>query len=106
MYKFCVYVPEQALESVKSAIFAAGGGVAGNYDQCAWQVLGEGQFRPLAGSNPAIGAQGIGERVSEYKLELVVDDVAIVQVIDAMKAAHPYEEPAFQYWRVNEGLVE
>ena len=58
MYTLCFYVPESALEQVKAAVFAAGAGRIGNYDQCCWQVAGQGQFRPLAGSNPAIGRQG------------------------------------------------
>ena len=104
MYKLCVYIPEADLERVKSAIFEAGGGVIGNYDCCSWQQLGEGQFRPLQGSNPSLGDCGALETVAEYKLELVIDDSAMKAVLAAMITAHPYEEPAYQYWRVNEAL--
>ncbi len=64
MYTLCFYVPESTLEDVKSAVFAAGAGRIGNYEQCCWQVEGQGQFRPLAGSDPAIGEQGELETVA------------------------------------------
>ncbi len=74
MYKICVYVPENSVEKVKSALFDAGAGRIGNYDSCCWQTEGIGQFRPLDGSQPAIGSQGEIERVKEVKLELVCAD--------------------------------
>ena len=95
MYKLCFYVPVDAAESVKQAIFDAGGGCIGNYDCCAWQVLGEGQFRPCAGANPAIGDVGALEKLSEYQVELVVAKDKLAGVLRALKTAHPYEEPAF-----------
>ena len=58
MYKLCFYVPDSHVEAVKQAVFAAGGGRVGAYDSCAWQVLGQGQFRPLTGSQPFLGSQG------------------------------------------------
>ena len=58
MFKLCFFVPESHVEQVKNAVFAAGAGRIGDYEHCAWQVLGQGQFRPLAGSNPFIGQQG------------------------------------------------
>lgn len=100
MYKLCFYVPVSHVEAVKAAIFAAGAGRVGNYDSCAWQVLGEGQFRPLAGSNPFIGATGKSETVAEYKVETVCEDAVICAVVAALRAAHPYEEPAYQVWRL------
>ncbi len=100
MYKLCFYVPTTHVDAVKQAIFAAGAGRVGNYDCCAWQVLGEGQFRPLAGSNPFLGNSDQVETVAEYKVEAVCEDAAIGAVIAALKAAHPYEEPAYQVWRL------
>ena len=64
-------------KTVKSAVFAAGGGRIGAYDHCAWQVLGLGQFRPLDGSQPFIGEAGQVEQVEEWKVELVVADELI-----------------------------
>ena len=95
MYKLGFYVPEAQLEQVKEALFAAGAGRIGNYDRCCWQTLGQGQFRPLEGSNPFIGEPGQLERVAEYRVEMVCEEAHIRAVIAALKDAHPYEEPAW-----------
>ena len=95
MYKLTVFIPDAALEQVKSALFAAGAGTIGNYEQCCWQVQGSGQFLPLAGSQPNIGAQDMLGSVEEWRLEMVVATVHIEQVIKALKQAHPYETPAY-----------
>jgi len=95
VYKLCFYVPEDHLEAVKTAVFAAGGGRIGDYDSCCWQTAGEGQFRPLAGANPFVGQPGTVERLPETKVELVCDEAYIRPVIAALKLAHPYEEPAY-----------
>ena len=95
MYKICVYVPENSVENVKQALFDAGAGRIGNYDSCCWQTDGVGQFRPLSGSNPAVGSIDEVERVSEVKIELVCEDVLVEGAVLAMRDAHPYEEPAF-----------
>jgi hypothetical protein len=102
MYKLVVFILESHLQPMKSALFAAGAGQIGDYDQCSWQVLGEGQFRPLAGSDAYIGQLGELERVTEYRLETVVDDGHIEAVVQALYAAHPYEEPAFDCWPVED----
>ena len=95
MYKLTVFIPDAALEQVKSALFAAGAGSIGNYEQCCWQVQGVGQFMPLAGSNPNIGAQDKLETVEEWRVEMVVTNADIKQVVEALKQAHPYETPAY-----------
>jgi len=100
MYKLCFYVPGSHLEEVKSALFAAGAGKIGDYDCCAWQTKGTGQFRPLQGSNPYIGKPGEIETVDEYKVEMVCEDHLIEEAVRAMKKAHPYEEPAFDIWKL------
>ena len=100
MYKLCVYIPVEHLEPVKQALFAAGAGKIGDYDNCCWQTLGRGQFRPLQGSEPFIGQLGKVESVDEYKVEMVVADEFIGAVIAALKNAHPYEEPAYDVWRL------
>lgn len=102
MFKLCFYVPASHAESVKSALFDAGAGRIGDYEHCSWQVLGEGQFRPLVGSQPFIGSQDTLERVAEYRVEMVCADVAIKAVINALRQAHPYEEPAFDVIRVEQ----
>lgn len=95
MYKISFYVPDNAVEIVKQALFAAGAGRIGNYDSCCWQVLGSGQFRPLENSSPAIGKTGEVETVSEYRVEMVCEDRIIKEVIEALRQSHPYEEPAY-----------
>ena len=95
MYKICFYVPENAVEIVKEALFDAGAGQIGDYDSCCWQTLGTGQFRALEGSNPTIGQQGKTEVVAEYRVELVCDEKHIKNTIKALKDSHPYEEPAY-----------
>ena len=102
MFKLCCYIPESHVELVKTALFAAGAGRIGNYEHCAWQVLGQGQFRPLTGSKPFIGAQDALETVAEYRVEMVCADEVIAGVIDALRQAHPYEEPAFDVIRVED----
>ena len=99
MLVLCFYVPEDALEQVKAAVFAAGAGRIGLYDQCCWQAPGQGQFRPLAGSDPAIGTHDKVERVAEYKVEMVCEEQFIRAAVRALQEAHPYEEPA---WHVLE----
>lgn len=100
MYKIVFYVPESHLDVVKGAIFASGAGKIGNYDRCCWQCLGRGQFRPLAGSKPFQGQQGQLETLPEYRVELVCADRWIAAAIDALRGAHPYEEPAYAVWQL------
>jgi len=100
MYKIVFFVPESHLEPVKTAVFNAGAGHLGHYDQCCWQVLGTGQFRPLAGSNSYIGELDKLERLPEYRVELVCEDTLIKTAIKALRLAHPYEEPAVDIWRL------
>ncbi len=101
MYKLCFFVPDTHLEPVKSALFALGAGKMGDYDCCAWQVAGQGQFRPLEGSVPFIGQQGDVEKLVEYRVEMIVGDEMIKSVIEALLEVHPYEQPAYEYWQVN-----
>ncbi|MFD2229978.1 NGG1p interacting factor NIF3 [Alkalimarinus sediminis] len=96
MYKISFYVPEMQLEPVKHALFKAGAGKIGDYEHCCWQVKGVGQFKPLAGSQPFIGEVGRCEVLDEYKVEMVCDSKFITEVIESLKQAHPYEEPAYE----------
>jgi hypothetical protein len=102
MYKIGFYVPASHLEAVKSAMFAAGAGRIGDYDACAWQVEGQGQFRPLAGSQPFIGRKDVIESVAEYRVEMVCADAQVRAAVVALRAAHPYEEPAYDVVRLEE----
>jgi hypothetical protein len=102
MYKLCYFVPESHLEETKTALFEAGAGRIGDYDSCAWQCLGQGQFRPLDGSQPFLGQSGQLETVSECRVELVCEDSLIRAAIAALKLAHPYEEPAYDVFRMED----
>ena len=100
MYKLAFFVPASHVEVVKAAVFAAGGGHMGDYGHCAWQTLGQGQFRPLDGSSPFLGRAGQVEVVEEWRVELVVGDDLIRQVVAALKQSHPYETPAYEVYRL------
>ncbi len=102
MFKLAFFVPHADKEKVKQAVFAAGGGRIGNYDSCCFETQGTGQFRPLTGAQPALGEVGALEQVGETKVELVCEAARIDAVIRALKAAHPYEEPAYEVWRLED----
>ncbi|MCP4010154.1 MAG: NGG1p interacting factor NIF3 [Proteobacteria bacterium] len=96
MYKLSFFVPQEALEAVKVALFKVGAGCVGGYDQCCWQVKGLGQFRPLPGSDPAIGDRKKLTTLEEWKVELVCEDGLVNAAVKALKATHPYEEVAYE----------
>lgn len=100
MYKLAFYVPVEDAEAVKEAVFVTGAGRIGNYEACCFQTPGTGQFRPLDGASPHIGQVGDLERVEELKVELVCEDDLIEEAVAALRAAHPYEEPAFDVWQL------
>lgn len=100
MYKLTVFIPDNVLEQVKSALFSAGAGTIGSYEQCCWQVQGRGQFKPLVGSTPHIGMHDKLEGVDEWRVEMVVDEDIIKEVVMALKDAHPYETPAYDVIKV------
>jgi len=102
MYKLAFFIPESDLEAVKQALFSAGAGRIGDYESCCWQVLGQGQFRPLAGSKPHIGNVGAVERLAEWKVEMVCSDKLIHKAVAVLKQAHPYEEVAYEVWKLAE----
>ncbi|HEV7202964.1 MAG TPA: Nif3-like dinuclear metal center hexameric protein [Jatrophihabitans sp.] len=96
--KIVVYVPSDGAAALIDALAAAGAGQVGDYDRCAWTVEGAGTFRPLEGASPAIGTVGAIEQVAEARVEMVVPRRARAGVVAAMRAAHPYEEPAFDVY--------
>ena len=91
MYKLSFFIPASHVEEVKTALFNKGAGRIGQYDYCSWQILGAGQFRPLKGSSPFIGNHGKLKQVPEYKVEMVCEDELIAEVVNELKAVHPYE---------------
>jgi len=102
VYKLCYFVPESHLEKTKEALFQAGAGRIGDYDSCCWQCRGQGQFRPLAGSNPYLGQQGVVEQVDEFRVELVCEDHLIRTAVAALRQSHPYEQPAYEVYRLED----
>jgi dinuclear metal center YbgI/SA1388 family protein len=93
--KWVVYVPGEKADAVRAAVFAAGAGHIGDYSHCSWTVSGIGQFLPHEGASPAVGSVGNVERVAEDRFEVVAPARYRAAVLAAMRAAHPYEEPAF-----------
>lgn len=93
--KWVVMVPETDTAAVRDALFAAGAGEVGAYSCCSWTVSGTGQFLPGAGADPAVGAVGRIEQVREDRVEVVARRPLRSRVLAALRAAHPYEEPAF-----------
>ncbi|MGJ8687521.1 MAG: NGG1p interacting factor NIF3 [Spongiibacteraceae bacterium] len=96
MYKLIFFVPTAFLEPVKAAVFATGAGRQGEYENCCWQALGVGQFRPLRGSRPYVGEVSQDNFVPEYRVEMLCPEVLATEVINALRSAHPYEEPAYE----------
>lgn len=95
MLKISFFVPIKYAEKVKCAVFLTGAGELGDYDNCSWETLGSGQFRPLSGSDPFLGNEGVLEKVEELKVEMVCRTECIETAIAALKEAHPYETPAY-----------
>lgn len=92
--KIFVTVPPENVEEVRAAVCQAGAGVIGNYTFCTSSTSSIGTFLPNENANPYIGQNGNLEFVEEAKLEFVCDVEKVKQVVDALRKAHPYEEPA------------
>jgi dinuclear metal center YbgI/SA1388 family protein len=99
-YKLVTFVPADAVEKVSEAVFAAGAGRIGAYTHCSFRIPGTGTFFGEEGTNPAVGEKGKLETVEEVRLETLVGIGKIDAVVAAMRAAHPYEEPAFDIVRL------
>jgi hypothetical protein len=98
LHKLVWFVPEEALDATRDAVFAAGGGRIGDYERCSWYAAGTGTFLPGAGADPAIGEVGREERVAELRVETVVPVDAAARVVRALLDAHPYEEVAYDLY--------
>ena len=94
--KIVTFIPVgPSITAVHDALSAAGAGNIGDYSHCSFASAGTGQFKPLDGARPAIGSVGRLERVAETRLEMVLPRARRAEVVAALRAAHPYEEPAF-----------
>jgi hypothetical protein len=93
-YHLAVYVPTSHVSAVKDALFAAGAGKTALYDRACWESAGTGQFRPLRGAKPYLGNVNQVCSVPEIKIEMICAASCLDAVLAALRAAHPYEEPA------------
>ncbi|MDD5326205.1 MAG: Nif3-like dinuclear metal center hexameric protein [Phycisphaerae bacterium] len=99
-YKLIVFVPIESAAKISNAVFAAGAGAIGNYSNCGFAAEGTGSFLPLTGAKPAIGKKYKLEKVNEIRFETIVPAKKLNGCIAAMKKAHPYEEPAFDVFKI------
>jgi len=100
--KLVVFVPLSHADIVRQALGEAGAGQIGNYDFCSFSSRGTGRFRGNEKSNPSIGKAGEHEEVEEERIEVVVPQKILEEVIEKMKAVHPYEEVAFDVYSLED----
>ena len=96
--KLVVFVPAEALDALRNALFEAGAGRIGEYERCSWYAEGTGTFFGGEGTSPAVGGAGQEERVRELRLETVYPVEREAAIVSALRATHPYEEPAFDLY--------
>src|SRR5262245_16693022 len=97
-HKLVWFVPEDALDATRDAVFGAGAGRIGDYERCSWYTAGTGTFLGGEGTDPAVGEAGQEERVPELRVETVVPAERLPDVLRALVAAHPYEEVAYDVY--------
>jgi hypothetical protein len=101
LHALVVYVPQTHLEALLTGLGDAGAGRIGNYSHCSFTSPGTGRFTPLNGADTWVGVIGQPEKVEEVRVECVVEAAKLDAVVLALRAAHPYEEPALMSWPVN-----
>ena len=92
--KIVVTVPSENADAIREALGKAGAGKLGNYSFCSFSVTGTGRFLPNEHAHPHIGEPGKPETVTEERIEVICERANAKEVITALRAAHPYEEPA------------
>jgi hypothetical protein len=97
-YKLVWFVPAEALEVTRQAVFGAGAGRIGDYERCSWYTAGSGTFFGGDDTDPAVGESGREEHVPELRVETVVPAESLHDVVAALREAHPYEEPAYDVY--------
>jgi len=98
LLKLVTFVPDDHLDNVRQALFNAGTGFIGNYDSCSYSVDGEGTFRAGEGADPFVGRIGEFHVEDERRLEVVLPAFKKEDVRRALIAVHPYEEPAYDFY--------
>ncbi len=96
--KIVVFLPKSHLEKVSEAIFKSGGGLIGEYEKCSYRLNGHGTFEGSENTNPSIGKKSNFEIVEEVRLEVLVNSWNIKKVINSIRDSHPYEEPAYDIY--------
>ena len=99
--KLVTYIPVKNLDTVREAVFEAGAGVIGNYDQCSFNVTGEGTFRAGDNTNPFTGKKGEFHKEKEVRTETVFPSHLERNIVAALLAAHPYEEVAYDIYTLD-----
>lgn len=99
--KLSVFVPDEHADKVRDALFAGGAGHIGDYDECSYNTAGYGTFRGGASANPFVGEKGMQHREPEVRIEVVFPAHRERQVVLSLMEAHPYEEPAFDIYTID-----
>ena len=102
MYKLNYYVPVNAKEKTKQALFAIGVGEFDNYENCSWETLGVGQFKPIGSANPNIGELNKLEILQEYQVQMICENALIHKAVKTLKETHPYEEVAYEVFKMED----
>jgi hypothetical protein len=100
LHALVIHVPRSHTEQILAAIGDAGAGRIGNYSHCSFVTPGTGRFTPQDGAQPYLGRPGKPEEAAEDRIECVVEGPLLAAVVAALRAVHPYEEPAFMSWKV------
>lgn len=101
-YKLVVFVPISDADKLREAVGAVGAGIIGNYEYCSFSSVGYGRYKGNENSNPIIGKAGNYEKVEEERIEFVVTEDVIQKVISEMKRVHPYEEVAYDVYKLED----
>ncbi|KAJ4413557.1 hypothetical protein N0V85_003519 [Neurospora sp. IMI 360204] len=102
-YTLVFHAEPQFVDTVKQAIFAAGAGRYPNYSECCWTATGTGQFRPVGAANPHTGEVGVLEKIEELRVEMLCDSEQTARkAVEALKKAHPYEEPSYAVYKLED----
>lgn len=96
LYKLYTYVPTDSINQVRKALFTAGAGQIGNYEECAFETNGIGSFKPVKNANPAIGKKNTVSKINEVKIEVILPKHKKNTVLSALTQIHPYEEVAYE----------
>jgi dinuclear metal center YbgI/SA1388 family protein len=105
-FKLVVFIPEDSFEKVQNALYESGAGWIGNYSDCGFSTKGNGTFRPHEGTNPYIGRTGKLETVQEIRLETIIPQNRIAGAVQSMLRVHPYEEVAYDIYRLEQPGIE